>query len=180
MDKTLVEKTLSRERLFSGKIINVERWEVELPNGKLAQREVVLHPGAAAVVAIDEQGNVALVEQYRCALGALKLEIPAGKLDAGEEPMLCAARELQEETGYIAENLEFLTAMDSAPGFCSEQVSIYLARGLRRGEMHLDEDEFLMVSFVPMEQVLQQIMSGSLNDAKSVCGILMAARILGY
>ena len=132
----LTETLISKETIYQGRILEVERWEARLPNGAFAQREIVRHRGAAAVVALDQAGRVALVRQYRCPLERLTLEIPAGKLDTpGEDPLACARRELREETGLCARSWQLLTPMLSTPGFCDEVIHLFLARGLSQGDL---------------------------------------------
>ncbi len=136
------EKTIEREVIYEGKIFNVEKHVVSLPNGGTSVRELVYHNGAVAVLVVDEDDRIVLVEQYRKAFESMSLEIPAGKLEVGEEPLASAKRELEEETGYTAETLEKIFSFYGAPGFCSERVDVYVAHGLTAGPMNLDEDEF--------------------------------------
>ena len=174
-DRKLEEVFLSSEQVFEGKLINVEHWQVRLPNGDQALREVVKHRGAAAVVPLDDAGNVTLVRQHRIAVGRFTWEIPAGKLDhAGEDMMECAVRELEEETGLRAEHFRLLTVLDTTPGFCSEQIGIYLATGLSQHPSHTDEDEFLSVASVPLSEAVDLVMSGEIHDSKTAVGLLMA------
>jgi len=174
-DVNLQENLLTCEPIYQGAILNVEKWQAQLPNGAEAVREIVRHKGAAAVVALDPQGNVLLVKQWRCPLERLTLEIPAGKLDhAGENPFHCAQRELKEETGYTAQTWQLLTPMVSTPGFCDEMIHIYLAQDLVQGESQPDEDEFLAVTRLPLKDAVAQVMGGVIQDAKTALGILMA------
>ena len=176
----LTEKFLSKEVVFPGKIIRLEHWQVELPNGDRAVREVACHPGASAVVALDDEGQVILVRQHRIAVGRLTLEIPAGKLDSpDEDPFLCAQRELSEETGMTARNWQKLTCLETTPGFCNERIHIYLAPGLKQGETHPDEDEFLHITKIPLQEAVELCLKGELRDSKTVIGLLMAGQILG-
>lgn len=179
-DKALEEVFLSSEEKFKGVLINVEHWQVMLPNGDRALREIVRHRGAAAVVPLDDAGNVTLVRQHRIAVGRFTWEIPAGKLDhAGEDMLDCARRELEEETGLNAESFRLLTVLDTTPGFCNEQIGIYLATGLSQHQMHLDPDEFLRVRTFPLSEAIGMVMSGEIHDSKTVAGLLMAARLTG-
>ena len=176
----LREEILSREPRFEGALIRVERWRVRLPNGSPALREVVLHPGAAAVVAVDERGLVTLVRQHRPAVGEVMLEIPAGKLDGpGEDPLACAQRELEEETGLVAANWRLLTTLCTTPGFCDERIALYLATGLSQGEARPDDDEFLRVERMPLKEAVDRVLSGDLRDGKTALGLLMASKLLG-
>jgi len=171
----LQETLLVREPIYQGAILDVEKWQAQLPNGAPAVREIVRHKGAAAVVALDDEGNVLLVRQWRCPLDRETLEIPAGKLDhAGENPFRCAQRELKEETGYTAQSWQLLTPMVSTPGFCDEMIHLYLARDLIQGDAQPDEDEFLSLTRLPLAEAVAQVMGGVLQDAKTALGILMA------
>lgn len=177
-DKALREEVLSRETVYPGVIIRLEHWQVRLPNGETALREVACHPGAAAVVALDDQGQVILVRQHRVAIDRVTLEIPAGKLDSPtEDPFLCAQRELSEETGLTAEHWQKLTCLETTPGFCNERIHLYLATGLRQGASHPDEDEFVAVVRMPLAQAVEQVMCGNFRDGKTALGLLMAARL---
>ena len=179
MDEKLTETYLSGETIFDGKVVHLEKWEVRLPNGKTAPREVVKHLGAAAVVAVDDEENVILVRQHRVSVGELMWEIPAGKLDsAGEDPFLCAKRELEEETGLRAENWQWLTTIITTPGYCTEKIALYLATGLSEHEMHLDADEFLTSTKIPLKQAIKMAMAGEFKDAKTALALLMAEKVL--
>lgn len=179
-ENQLTETFLTREVVYPGKIIRVERWQVELPNGHQALREVVCHPGASAIVALDENKQVILVRQHRIAVGRLTLEIPAGKLDGpDEDPFVCAQRELSEETGMEADHWQKLTVMDTTPGFCNERIHIYLATGLEQGDCHPDDDEFLAVTRMPLAQAVENVMNGTFRDGKTALGIMMAAAAQG-
>lgn len=174
-DRALEEVYLSGQEVFHGALINVEHWQVRLPNGENALREVVKHRGAAAIVPLDDNGNVTLVRQHRVAVGRFTWEIPAGKLDhVGEDMLVCARRELEEETGLHAENWELLVDLDTTPGFCNEHIGIYLATGLSQHQMHTDEDEFLHVRAFPLSEAVAMVMSGEVHDSKTIAGILMA------
>ena len=177
-DRALEEVFLSSKEMFQGALINVEHWQVLLPNGQTALREVVKHRGAAAVVPLDDAGNVTLVRQHRVAVGRFTWEIPAGKLDhVGEDMLDCARRELEEETGLHAENYRLLTVLDTTPGFCNEQIGIYLATGLSQHQMHTDADEFLRVRVFPLAEAIRMIMAGEIHDSKTIAGLLMAAQL---
>ncbi len=179
-EQGLRETPVARERIFDGKVIDVEKWTVRLPDGALAPREIVLHRGAAAVVAVDDAGFVTLVRQHRVAVGEVTLEIPAGKLDApGEDPLVCAKRELEEETGLRAQRWQPLTVLLTTPGFSSERIALYLATGLSAAKAHPDEDEFLDVVRMPLGEAIERVMRGELCDGKSAVGLLMAGRLLG-
>jgi NTP pyrophosphohydrolases including oxidative damage repair enzymes len=173
--KDLIETVIAKERKYDGGIINIEKWQVRLPNGEIASRDVVLHIGAAAVVPMDESGRVAMVRQFRCPIGRVTLELPAGKLDSQtEDPLLCAKRELEEETGLHAANWQKLIDSQTTPAFCTEKISIYLATGLSQHESHTDEDEFISAEFIPLEELLTMVRQGTLVDGKTVTGLLLA------
>lgn len=178
MTDKLTEKKLTSEIIYEGAIFNVERQQVLLPNGKEAIREIVVNPNAAAVVAIDEEQNVILVKQFRATEGKIMLEIPAGKFDEGEDAAECAARELKEETGYKAKNMNFLFAPMVSPGFSTEHIHIFMATGLEQGDINPDEDEFVETSKIPINDAIHMIMNGEIEDGKTVSGVLAAARIL--
>lgn len=176
----ITEKFSSEKELFNGKIIDLAVRMVKLPNGNEASREIIYHSGAAAVVPIDSDGNITLVRQHRSVIGKITLEIPAGKMDKdNEDPLECATRELEEETGLRSENFEHLITMDTTPGFCTEWVAIYLATQLSQHDMHTDEDEFLNVVKIPLDQAVERVKSGELSDAKTALGIMMTASKLG-
>ena len=173
IDPVLAERVVGTERPWEGKIFSVEHLRVELSDGSLDWREVVRHNGGAGVVAVRD-GRVCLVRQYRVALGCMTLEIPAGKVDPAERRDVCAARELTEETGLVAERLELLTESYGAPGFTNEHTSVYFAHGVSQGEARLDEGEFLNVVWVPVGDAVAAIREGLIQDAKTVEGILAA------
>ena len=175
----LTERTIESKTMFQGRIITVLLDTAGLPDGGTAQREVVLHPGGVAILALDEADNVALVRQYRYPLHGLLLELPAGKLDPGEDHRPAALRELSEETGLEAEEWTYLGYMLASPGFCDEALHMYLARGLRRKEQHLDEDEFLDVVTMSFQQLVDQVMDGSITDAKTIATTLKVKTLLG-
>ena len=178
-DRELRETPLSSEEIYDGKIIRVERWQVRCANGAQAPREVVLHHGAAAVVPVFEDGTTLLVRQHRVAVDRVTLEIPAGKLDApDEDPLVCARRELREETGLSAASMRCLTTILTTPGFCTEKIAIYLAQGLTQGETSPDEDEFLGLVRVPLDEAVDRVMRGEIRDSKTICGLLMAKTAL--
>ena len=178
-DHLIEEKILSEERVFEGKLVKVGLMQVTLPDGKPALREAVRHMGASAVVAVDEDENVILVRQFRAPIGRALTEIPAGKLDfKGEDRLLAAQRELREETGMLAANWVHLTDMVSAPGFCDEVISLYLATGLTAGEDEPDEDEFLNVIKVPLCELLAMARRGEITDSKTLIGLLLAEKHL--
>lgn len=178
-DEQLKETYIDGKVVFDGKLIRVEHWNVMLPNGKTALREVVCHRGAAAIVAVTEDGKLIFVRQYRAPISRMTLEIPAGKLDTiDEDPFVCAQRELSEETGYVADNWEKLTVLDTTPGFCNEKIHIYMASGLHTGETHPDDDEFVDTVMLPVAEAVQRVMNGEICDGKTIVGIMMASKKL--
>jgi ADP-ribose pyrophosphatase len=169
----LEEKTIRSEEIFSGKIISLHLQDVELPNGKQGKREIIKHPGAVAILAVTADNKVLMVEQYRKALERTIVEIPAGKLEKGEEPALCARRELEEETGYDCESLELLTSFYTSPGFADEIVHVYLATGLTKKEnaAALDEDEFVNLEELTLDEAEQYVKEQKIYDAKTIFAV---------
>ena len=179
MDEQLKERVLSTEEVYRGRVIRVERWQVALPDGREALREVVKHNGAVGIAAVDQAGNVTLVRQDRVAVGRLTWEIPAGKLDTPEEdPLSAAQRELEEETGLRAENWHLLTCINTTPGFCTERIWLYTATGLSQHQTHPDEDEFLQTAKIPLDEAVSLCMKGELKDSKTIVALMMAQRYL--
>lgn len=174
----LMEHTLDSNILYDGKIVRLRRDTARLPNGNHALREVVEHPGGVSVVAVDDQGCVPMVRQFRYPLQRIMLELPAGKLERGEDPLLAAQRELSEEVGAIPGKMTYLGAVYSSPGFCDEAIHLYLAQELTFGELHPDEDEFLSTERIPLDTLVEMALNGQLDDAKSVAAILRAAHLL--
>lgn len=178
-DESILEKNLSSERVFDGLILHIDHLTNRLPNGKTAPREVARHVGAAAVLPIDDRGNVLLVRQYRAPIDRVTLEIPAGKLDfKGEDRLEAAKRELREETGATAEKWTHLTDLLSSVGFCDECISIYLAEMLSYGDADPDDDEFLNLVRVPFVEALDMVINNQIRDAKTIAAVLMANAIL--
>ncbi len=175
----ILESYDSEVLLQKGVVFDMAHRTVSLPNGKKALREIAYHSGAAAVVPVDNEGNVYLVYQHRSVINKVTLEIPAGKMDEGEtDPLKCATRELSEETGFDAGNMELLLSMDTTPGFCTEFVAIYLAKDLKQREKHTDEDEFLGVIKIPMKEAIRRVLSKELTDGKTALGLMLAAQKL--
>ena len=167
------ERKLSSEMKFDGKLIKVT-YDIADVNGKEAWREVVHHPGASAVVAIDEDNRIIMEKQFRYALNDYLLEIPAGKLDAGEDPLVCAKRELEEETGIIASEWISLGTIATSPGFCNEVIHLYVAKGLSKGEIDWDEDEYVEVERYTLDELLQRIKEETIKDSKTLSALLLA------
>lgn len=177
-DADLAERPITEDVAWTGRIFNVDRLRVELPDGRVAIRDVVRHPGAVAIVALTEDGRICLVRQYRTALGRVTVEIPAGKLAPGEDPLECAGRELLEETGMSAEKIAFLTTIATSDGFCDELIHIYMATGLEFSRSDPDADEFINVDLVPLEELVDAVLDGRIEDAKTVVGALICDSVM--
>ncbi len=174
----LVEKKLSRTKIYDGKVLNVVCDEVELPNGERATREFCLHVGAVCIIPILPDGRVIMERQFRYAHGRVFYEIPAGKLDYPEEDILSAAkRELQEETGAVAGKMTYLGAIDTTPAIINEKIHLYMAEDLTFTDKKLDEDEFLTTEYATLSQLYQMVMNGEIKDAKTQIAILKAAAL---
>lgn len=174
----LTEKKIEGKMVYNGVIINVRMDQVELPNGKTAPREIADHPGAVAVLPLDEDNNVIMVTQYRYAFEEEMLEIPAGKLNPGEDPWVCALRELKEETGYVPGEMLPLGVSYSSPGFCTEGIYLFLARYLEPGEATPDEDEFLRTEKVPLDELVERILRDEIRDSKTIIAALKTKMML--
>ena len=166
------EKTIYSRLIYEGRILNLRRDMVELENGNTASREVIDHPGGVAVLPLDDNGNILFVSQFRYPFGAVLLELPAGKLEKGEDPAACGMRELGEECGCTADIFRPLAKMYPTCAYDTEVIHIYYAAGLRAAKQHLDEDEFLTVRRIPVEKAFQMVLAGEIPDAKTQLGIL--------
>jgi len=164
----LDEKILKEKLIYKGSFLDIVNVDIELPNGKNYSRDIVKHPGATAIIAFLDDENIILVEQFRLALNKRILEIPAGKINKNEDIKECAKRELQEETGYIAGNLEYLGCIATAPGFCDEIIYLYKATALTLGNKHEDEDEFTNVKVMNINNVKEMIKKGEIIDGKTI------------
>ena len=174
----LIEETVDSQIVFQGKIITVRLDTAKLENGKTASREVVEHPGGVCILPMEDDGTVYTVRQFRYPFGRVTEELPAGKLDGPEDHRLAALRELSEEIGAEPEELVYLGYLMASPGFSSEVLHMYLARGLRHGEQHPDEDEFLEVERTPFSVLVERVMAGELTDAKTVAAVLKTKEYL--
>jgi ADP-ribose pyrophosphatase len=172
------EEIISTERKYTGRLIHLDVHQVRLPDGGQSVREQITHPGAVAVVALIGD-DVLMVRQYRLASGHTLLEIPAGTLEPGEDPAICAARELQEETGFRPGSLRALGGFFVAPGYTTEYIHLFLARDLEVSRLSMDDDEFIELVRMPLKEALQQAMDGKIIDAKTLSGLLKTARLLG-
>ncbi len=175
----LFEKTVSSELIFDGKIITVKKDTAELENGEIVNRELVVHPGGVCVVPINENGEVLMVKQFRYPFQEALVEIPAGKLEVGEDHREAGLRELREETGAVCEKFEYLGVCYPSVAYLTEKIHMYLATGLTFENQDLDDDEFLDVIKIKLEDAVEMVMNNELPDAKTQCAILKAARILG-
>ncbi|MGI6559835.1 MAG: NUDIX domain-containing protein [Saccharofermentanales bacterium] len=172
------EKVIDSQNKFSGNIFEVRVDQVELPDGNKSFREIVKHHGGASIVALTDDQSIFLVEQYRISVGQTVLEIPAGKIEEGEEHLFCAQRELKEEIGATATNWELLTDFYPTPGYCSEVIHIFLARDLVLGQPELDQGEFLRVKKIKLEQALKMVYQNKIKDSKTIIGLLLTAQRL--
>jgi ADP-ribose pyrophosphatase len=169
-----IEKRIDGKTIYEGIIVNVRRDRAELVNGNIVGREVVEHPGGVTVIPVEDDGTVWCVRQFRYPFRREMLETPAGKLERGEDPMLCAVRELSEETGLSADEFFDLGRCCTSPGFSTEVLHIYMARGLHHGAMHLDHNEFLNVERHSLDELTAMVMSGEIDDAKTIIAVLKA------
>lgn len=161
--------------IYKGRILTLNLETARLPNGTSVELEIIRHPGAAAVVPVKDDGTVVLIRQYRHAVGGFIYEIPAGKLQPNEEPLICAARELEEEIGYRAASLELLTSIFTAPGFADEVIHIYKGTGLVPGNQQLDQDEVLKIVEFPLHEALMMVQDGTIRDAKTIVGLQLVS-----
>ena len=178
MYEDLIEKKIGSEDIFDGVLLHVKRDTVKLPNGNEATREWIKHPGASSVIPLLPDGRIILVRQYRYPIDEVTLEVPAGKLDApDEDPLVCAERELSEETGYTADKITKLTTIATTVGFSNEKIHLSIAEGLMPGKQHTDDDEFVNAAKVPLEEAVAMATDGRIVDAKSIVSILMLDRL---
>ncbi len=174
----LREETIDSREVFSGRLVKLRVDRVRLPSGRKTTREVVVHRGAVAAVPLIDADTFVLVRQFRQAAGEILLEIPAGTLDPSEDPVACVVRELEEEIGYHADRVTEMFRSYLAPGYSSEMLHTFLAEDLAKVGAHAEADEFIEIVEVPMDEAADKILSGEIKDAKSICGILMAQRVL--
>lgn len=172
------EKTISSDRIYTGKIVSLRVDTVELPDHKYQKREIVEHGGAVGIVAVNDKNEILLVKQFRKPIENVLWEIPAGRLEKGENPKDCAMRELKEETGYSAQNIKLIHQFYTSAGFSNEKLYIYLATNLSKGDMKLDEGEYLDVHTVTLDEALNMVLSNEIKDAKTSIGVLMCRELL--
>lgn len=175
----LQEKTISENVIFDGRIIRVQNDQAELENGAVVSRELVVHSGGVCVVPVDDEGYVYMVKQFRYPFKEVLTEVPAGKLEVGEDHREAGLRELKEETGAVCENFEYLGVMYPSVAYLTEKIHMYLATGLDFGSQSLDEDEFLDVIKIKLEDAVEMIVDGRIKDGKTQSAVLLAARKLG-
>lgn len=168
----LTEKTINQSTIYKGKIVTLRVDDAQLPNHKLAKREVIVHPGGVTIAALTDTDELLFVRQFRYPYGKVLLEIPAGKLESGEDPLEAGKRELQEETGASAQEYRSLGVQYPSPGYCDEVLHLYLATGLSFGESNPDDDEFLSVEKIPLDKAVEMVLAGEIPDGKSQTVIL--------
>ncbi len=173
-----MEHCTSSSRVYDGRILNLRVDQLMLGNGKTAKREIIEHRGAAAIVPIIQGRDVVLVHQYRYAVATDLLEVPAGTMEQGETPEECAVRELEEETGYRCKEIEKILEFFPVPGYSTEKIHVYIAKGLSKSKMNTEDDEQISVEILPMENALEKVRSGEIHDAKSICALFRAAELL--
>lgn len=176
---TYEEKTISSERIYEGKILNLRKDKVYVKGDQTSYREIVEHNGGVGIAAVTEDGKMLMVEQYRKAAEQVVLEIPAGTREPGEDPMITGIRELREETGYTAEKFSWLTSFYSSIGYSTEVIHLYLATGLSPGETDFDENEAIDIKEYPVSELKEMVLAGEIMDGKTVAAILLAAAKLG-
>ncbi len=179
MENKLFEKELTREFVFRGRIFDAALCRAELPDGTEVGREVICHSGGVSVLPLEDDGMVTMVRQFRYGVQDVTLEIPAGKLEKGEDPLEAAKRELSEETGFTAEEIIPLHINYPSPAILSEIIYVYLARGLKKGDAHPDEGEFISVERYHISELVEMVMQGKITDGKTQIAILKTARMLG-
>jgi ADP-ribose pyrophosphatase len=177
MDKHLTESLISSELVYEGSFIQLHRDQVQLPDGKQAAREYFRHPGAVVIIPLFDDGRVVMERQFRYPNNQVFIEFPAGKLEYGEDPLLCAQRELREETGYSAKQWHYVCTIHNAIAYSDEHLDIYLAQDLSEGEQALDEGEFLDVFTAPMTDVLEWVRIGKITDVKTIIGAFWLDKI---
>ena len=172
----LYEKVKNSEEIYNGKIFKVKRDIVELPGGETTQRDVVVHNGGVGIIAINSEGKVPMVRQFRKGIEKISLEIPAGKLEQGENPEECGRRELREETGYEAQNFRLISKFSVSPAYCSEIIYVYKAENLTFKGQNLDEKEYLNVEYYTIDELHNMVLTGEIIDSKTIIAVMMISR----
>lgn len=178
-DEMLIEKQVSSKNVFDGVLLHVYKDDIELPNGHKSVREYIKHQGAVCVVPVTDKMEIIAVKQYRYPIGRVTIEIPAGKLDAGEEPLEAAKRELSEETGVECADIEYMGGLYPSVAYTDEIIHMYVAKNLVYGQAHTDDDEFLNVVKIPLKDFVQMVMDGKIQDSKTMAAILKVGRMFG-
>ena len=178
-DDMLYEKTISSETVFEGRVFNVEIKEITTPAGGKSTREIVVHHGGACILPVDDEGNCYLVKQFRSPFEKVMLEAPAGKIEEGEDPLYCASREITEETGFVAKNIECVGAVTATPGYCSEVITLFIGTGLETGDANPDLNEYISTVKMPLKEAVRMADDQEIEDAKTLVLIYKAARRLG-
>lgn len=177
-DRDLSEKTIAEEWTFRGRLLQVRRDTVRLPDGHVTEREYIEHPGAVMIIPVCDDGELVMERQYRYPVRRDMIELPAGKIDPGEPPLECGRRELLEETGYSASDWRFVATMHPVIGYSNERIEIYLAQGLKHVGANLDHGEFMEIFRLPLPEALEWVRAGRITDAKTIIGLFWAERIL--
>ncbi len=177
-DTDLIETRIDGQTVYPGSFFRIEKDRVCLPDGTSAFREFMRHPGAAAVIPLFEDGTVLVERQFRYPMGQIFIELPAGKIDKGEHSLETARRELEEETGYVADEWYFVTVIHNAIGYSDEHIDLYLAKGLRKGKVHLDDEEFIQSFRMPVTELVDWIRQGRITDVKTIVGVFWLEKII--
>lgn len=172
-DPSLSERILDSNRVYDGNFLKVDAVDIELPNGNRTEHEVIRHPGAVCVIALDNEGRMLVVRQYRTALERMTVEVPAGKLDPGEDPVDAVRRELAEETGYAAGTVRHLASIAVAAGYSDEIIHLYMASELTAGIAHPDDDEFVVAEWVSVDSLIDSVLDGRIEDSKTMIAALI-------
>ena len=165
---------LNHNTIYNGRVFQVEAVDMRLPNGKVHTYDLIRHNPSVSILPLDSQGNIYFVEQHRVGVGASLLELPAGVIETGEEPAVCAAREIREETGYSASHIQELGQFYLAPGYCNESMFAFLATGLNLDPLRADEDEFLNLRAIPAVEAYHLAFSGQIHDSKTLATLFLA------
>ncbi|MDO5328906.1 MAG: NUDIX hydrolase [Coriobacteriia bacterium] len=174
----LEEKQISTQRVYDGALLKVNKDQIELPNKNTTIREYFNHPGASCVVALTDDNKVVIERQFRYPFHSIITELPAGKLDKGEDPLVAAKRELKEETGYTAKRWTYMGDFYPSVAYTDENIRLYLAQDLTLEEQHLDDDEFVEVELIDFQELVNMVMQGKIKDGKSIAAILKADKII--